>query len=105
MNDIEIKERLYGIKRKRTTVHVVMILLISLVFITEYTSLIPEHVTFFVFSGGILALIPYMIFVSVSTCPKCNNNYFGGFPPRINRKKCAYCGIELKEAIKPNNEN
>jgi len=101
MNDNEIKQKLYMLKKKRTYIYVVMGLLFSMGALNEFTSLIPDYVMFIFIGVGILALIPFVVFVSLSTCPKCNNNYFGGFPPRIDRKKCAFCGLELNEAIKP----
>ena len=95
MNDIEIKEKLYAVKRKRAAAYGAIVLLVSVVVIADHLSIVPKYATLFVFGGGILILIPYIALVSVSTCPKCNNNYFGGFPPRFDRSKCAYCGLEL----------
>jgi hypothetical protein len=83
MADKAVTEKLYLIKRRRIFIFIIMTSLIAIAILKKCTSLVSELVVFFVFGGGILAMMPFMLLMSMITCQKCNDNYFGGLPPRI----------------------
>jgi len=101
MEKIETLNKLYSVKKKRMIVFAWMASIFVFGWSVNTFNWLTPAQSFFTFIGLLLSLIAYWLYVALSTCPKCNNNFFGGFP-RIEKSSCQYCGLKLKDAIKPN---
>lgn len=96
--DQSIENALGTIRRRRLTVLSSFVSLFAIFFICRFFDF-PEVYIFFIIAGGVLVMIPLIAHTGLSTCPKCNRNYFGGFY-KIDKNKCENCGLSLNDINK-----
>lgn len=102
--DQQLKNGLNAIIKRRRNLHIGFAIVFIAVIVLKYFEA-PNFIAFLIIAAGIIVLFPMFRCLSLSTCPRCHNNYYGVIA-NINKTKCSSYGLELnyKAAVKDERE-